>query len=123
MRKPGTDPDNVSMSDVLCDFCHREWAEEVPMVEGHHGSCICGRCVSVAYAQLVQHEGISEDAEYTCPLCLDGPEDRAALGRGDEPGWRSPVEEEAVACWRCVKMAAKTLGRDPESDWTVPGTA
>ena len=34
MRKPDTDPDNVRMTDVLCDFCLGEWTEETAMVEG-----------------------------------------------------------------------------------------
>ena len=33
MRKPGTDNDNVQMSDVLCDFCRAEWTDDLQMVE------------------------------------------------------------------------------------------
>ena len=32
MRKPGTDPENVQMTDVLCDFCRRQWTEDVAMI-------------------------------------------------------------------------------------------
>ena len=32
MRKPGTDADDVQMSDVLCDFCRRPWTMDVPMI-------------------------------------------------------------------------------------------
>ena len=46
MRKPGTNENNVEMTDVLCDFCQREWSEDIPMVEGHQGSCVCGNCLS-----------------------------------------------------------------------------
>ena len=35
MQRPGTDPENVEMSDILCDFCLRAWTKDRPMVEGH----------------------------------------------------------------------------------------
>ncbi len=120
MRKPGTDEHDVKMSDVLCDFCHREWTEDVPMIEGHRGSCLCGRCLSVACAEIVHGRG-GPDADYTCTMCLEAAGDRAALGRGGEPGWRSPLRPEAAVCRRCVELAAKALEKDPDSGWTRPG--
>ena len=69
MRQPGTDPDNVQMSDVLCDFCRREWTEDVPMIEGHQGSCICGRCLTLAYTDIVL-TGTPPSYGYRCPMCL-----------------------------------------------------
>lgn len=119
MRKPGTDPENVQMSDVLCDFCGREWAEDVAMLEGHHGSCICGPCLTTAYTDLVlEDRGVS--GGYTCAMCLEKPEDRAALDRGDEPGWRSAVRPDASACRRCIELAARTLDRDRDFAWSKP---
>ena len=120
MRKPGTDENDVRMSDVVCDFCHREWNEAVPMIEGHHGSCLCGKCLSVAYAEVVVNSQGTASDEYTCPMCLEGSTDRETLGRGGEPGWRSPVVEDAVLCRRCLEMAAKALDKDPDSDWSKP---
>ena len=46
----------MTMADFLCDFCRREWTEDSPMVEGHHGSLVCGRCLTVAYIEVVSHE-------------------------------------------------------------------
>ena len=57
MRKPGTDESNVQMSDVLCDFCGREWTEQVPMIEGHQGSCLCANCLTLAYTEVVVNGG------------------------------------------------------------------
>ena len=96
MRKPGTDETNVQMSDVLCDFCHREWTETVPMIEGHQGACLCGRCLTLAYAQVVLHGNSTAPPDYRCPMCLEQPADRETLGRADEPGWQSPLYDAAI---------------------------
>jgi hypothetical protein len=120
MRKPGTDERNVQMSDVLCDFCHREWTEDVPMIEGHRGSCVCARCLTVAYTEVVLNGRDSAPATYTCPMCLEAGPDRETLGRGGEPGWRSPVHEEAVICRRCIELAARSLEKDRDSGWKKP---
>lgn len=120
MRKPGTDPGNVRMSDVLCDFCRREWTEDVAMIEGHQGSCLCGRCLTVAYTEIVA-TGTPASYGYTCPMCLESDADRAAMDRAGEPGWRSPLYPEAVVCRRCVELAARQLERDEEHAWTRPG--
>jgi hypothetical protein len=121
MRKPGTDEDNVQMSDVLCDFCHREWTEDLPMVEGHQGAVICGNCLTIAYDEVVNRsEGTDEP--YTCVLCREGPEDRAAMDRVGEPGWLSPVSDGAAACRRCLKRSAGVLHTDPDWSWRKPKT-
>ncbi len=121
MRKPGIDEDNVQMSDVLCDFCHREWTEETPMIEGHHGSCICGRCLRVAYVTVVRDEAPTAPEDYHCTLCLEKEQDRAAQNRPNEPGWQSPMYEEAMICRRCIKLGAGVLHKDKAFDWTRPG--
>jgi hypothetical protein len=119
MRKPETDENNVQMSDVLCDFCHREWVEDEPMIEGHRGSCICGKCLTVAYRQvLLDKAGVTED--YACTMCLEARKDRAALGRSDEPGWRSPMYDDAVVCRRCIKLASGALHKNTEFNWRKP---
>ncbi len=123
MRKSGTDANNVQMSDVLCDFCQRQWTEDVPMLEGHHGSCICGKCLSVAYADVVLNGTNTAPAEYSCPMCLETTEDRAATDRDNEPGWPSPLRDEAVICKRCIELAANALTKDKESGWTKPARA
>ncbi|MHC4709973.1 MAG: hypothetical protein ACYTA3_06025 [Planctomycetota bacterium] len=93
MRKPGTDESNVQMSDVLCDFCHREWTEDVPMIEGHQGSCLCGRCLTVAYTEVVVNGHDTAPASYT---------------------------EDAVICRRCIELAARSLEKDRDSGWKKP---
>ena len=114
MRRPGCDPENVVMSDVMCDFCTREWSDALPMVEGHQGSCICGDCLATAYRALV----ISPDAAVgtdavTCSLCLE---------RRDDPTWASTPADGAAprACRRCVKQSAAVLQKDPELGWRKP---
>ncbi len=121
MRKPGTDENDVQMTDVLCDFCEREWSEDIPMMEGHEGSCVCGNCLKLAYADVVLNgHDSAPDWDWQCPLCLEKNDDRTALNRADEPGWQSPIREEAVLCRRCLKMGAGVLGKDPEMDWEKP---
>ncbi len=123
MRKPGTDPENVRMNEVLCDFCHREWTADEPMIEGHHGSCLCGRCLTVAYTEVVLNGHDTTPAEYKCPMCLEERRDREALARGGEPGWRSPLDEQAVICKRCIDLAARSLDKDKDWDWEAPKKA
>ena len=121
MHRPGTDASNVQMSDVLCDFCHRPWTEEVPFIEGHRGAVICARCLEVAFVELEAGDGPNVvTGGYTCRLSREDDRDREALRRAGEPGWRSPVDPEAVACRKVVRMAAATLQKDPDFDWRKP---
>ena len=66
MRKPDTDESNVQMSDVLCDFCSRVWTEDIAMIEGHQGSCICGNCLSLSYVDLVLNENDTSPDDWDC---------------------------------------------------------
>ncbi len=120
MRKPGIDESNVQMSDVLCDFCHRQWTEDEPMIEGHHGSCVCGKCVTLAYAQVVLNGDSTAPADFKCPMCLEATADREALERGGERGWQSPLHDEAVICERCINLAAESLHKSKDWGWTKP---
>ncbi len=120
MRKPGTDESNVQMSDVLCDFCHREWTEDIAMVEGHKGSCICGRCLTIAYTDVLLNEQNSAGETYTCVLCLESEKDRAAIKRAGESGWRSPLHTGAAICKRCIRQTAGVLSKDKDSGWKRP---
>lgn len=83
------------------------------MIEGHHGSCICGVCLRMAYASV--HLGGCDDAvagtAAKCTMCL---EERT------DPCFRSPAYPDALICLRCIKMGAKALARDPDSNWTTP---
>ena len=120
MRKPGTDENNVQMTDVLCDFCHREWDDQIPMLEGHHGSCVCGKCLSLAYREVILNKANSAPHDFKCPMCLEESADRAALERGNEPGWQSPMYPDAVICKRCIKLASGALHKDRDFDWQKP---
>jgi hypothetical protein len=121
MRKPGTNENDVQMSDVLCDFCRGEWTLDRPMIEGHHGSCICGECLSAAYA-AVELRGRGEEHRFAaCTMCLESAEARSELGRGDEPCWQRPGNAEAAICRRCIKLAAGALHKDRDVAWTKPG--
>jgi hypothetical protein len=90
------------------------------MIEGHRGSCICGRCLTVAYAAVMLQGHEPAPAEYRCPMCLEDDRDRQALGRAGEPGWPSPLDQGAVICRRCIEQGARALEREPESGWGRP---
>jgi hypothetical protein len=111
MRKPGTDPENVQMSDVICDFCHAEWTEQSPFIEGHQGSIVCGNCLTVAYTDVVLLGNNTGPAGYQCVMCLENRPD---------PAWRSPMQPEAVICKRCINLAAGTLSKDKDYAWKRP---
>jgi len=106
------DPKSRGDAFFKCDFCRCGWSEDRPMVEGHRGSLICAKCLSVAWAELVQ-EGAGEDRkpDESCRLCLE-PRDGKV--------WRSPIDEAAIVCVRCVKQSAGVLHKDKESEWTKP---
>ena len=119
MFRPGTDENNVQMSDVLCDFCHREWTEDMPFIEGHRGRTICGNCLSLGYAETVNGRAATAPAGYTCLMCREDEEDRAELDRAGERGWQSPMHDAAI-CLRCLKRAAGALHNDPDHAWRKP---
>lgn len=111
MRKPGADEENILPSDFLCDFCGSEWAEELPMVEGHKGSLICGACLREAYRQVVMLKRSNAPEGYACTLCL--------LTK-TEPAWTPSPSAPTAACQWCIERSAKLLTKDPESKWTIP---
>jgi hypothetical protein len=111
MRREGCDPDDVRMADVLCDFCGREWGDDLPMVEGHLGSCICGDCLREAYrAMMAEPPAGTEPASGACRLCREE--------RG-ERSWAGALAG-ARACRRCVRQSAAVLQRDPDLGWRKP---
>jgi hypothetical protein len=114
MRREGCDPNDVRMSDVLCDFCEREWNDSLPMVEGHLGSCICGDCLRAAYLAIgttgaVDVAGAADDAG-ACRLCREERPERMWVGA--IPG--------ACVCRRCVRQSAGVLQKDPDLGWRKP---
>lgn len=109
MRKPGIDEANAQMSDFLCDFCGSEWTEELPMVEGHKGSIICGACLREAYRRIVVQGASLAEEGYSCTLCL--------LTK-PEPAWVSASG--AVACRWCIEKSASMLVKDSDSGWQAP---
>lgn len=105
-----TDPNSVVFR---CDFCRSAWSEGLAMVEGHRGAIICGRCLSVAYAELVHlRSGRPAQPGEKCVLCLE--EERP------DPHWESPTEDGVLACRRCVKQSAGVLHKDRDMAWTKP---
>ncbi len=112
MQREGIDHENAEMGDILCDFCHKPWSMERAMVEGHRGACVCGDCLTVAYAELVLHKvGSPASPEEKCIMCRE---------ERDDPHWRSPMFDEALACRRCIKQAAGVLHKDRDIGWTKP---
>lgn len=97
-----------------CDFCHHPWAEDRPMIEGHHGSLICAHCLTVAYTAVALHDAADTPAVDHCAMCLE---------ERHQPGWRSPIADDTVICLRCIKQGATTLEKDPDSHWRKPTLA
>lgn len=112
MHRPGADPMAMEMADFLCDFCHQPWTDDRPMIEGHRGACICGPCLSIAYAELVLHKvDDPPQGDETCVLCLEP--------KPDHTHWRSPMTEK-LACVQCVKRSAGALHKDEDINWRKP---
>ncbi len=107
-----TRPDG-SLIESTCDFCGRVWDPEGAemMIEGHQGSLLCLRCLSLAYTEVVLNEGGREHQGKRCTMCL---EDRA------QPEWESPVNPECRVCLRCLKQSATALEKDADSGWQRP---
>lgn len=111
MQRPGANPDNMEISDFLCDFCMRAWDGTFAMVEGHKGSLICGECLTDAYRALVILQSPSAPAGYTCTMCLEGREQPAYVGSQNAA---------AHICLRCCKQSATRLEKDMEGEWSRP---
>lgn len=97
-----TEPDGVV---ILCDFCHRDWDGEEPMMEGHHGSIICLACL-----QHALKEKSPAPAPYRCNLCLQE--------NLQTPRWSHPDHPDDIACQDCLYQAAGTFSKSPLTDWT-----
>jgi len=113
MQREGADPENMQPADFICDFCLNTWAPDRPMVEGHRGSLICGRCLTEAYKRvMVLGIGVNVPEAVTCTTCLQ---------HKDEPHWQSDLVDAApVICQWCIKRSATMLSKDPDSGWTKP---
>lgn len=106
MLRPGADPTNVQQSDVLCNFCRRVWTDDLPLIEGHQGSIICGYCLRAACERL--DAGSLVPSHSSCTMCLE---------HRDDPAWESPDVKESVICARCINLGAKSLERDKDFNW------
>ncbi len=114
MFRPGTDETNVQYEDVLCNFCRRSWDPDDPtrpLIEGHHGSHLCGECLALAYQAVVLENKSDRVAGVACTMCLE---------ERDDECWRSPEFHDAVLCRRCVKQSATALEKDKDYQWTRP---
>ena len=116
MHRPDADPNAMLPSDILCDFCSRSWSDDMAMVEGHQGSCICGQCLTVAWHSVIEARQNdappqSEEGTWACTMCLEHRKDAA---------FRSQVREEALICRRCIGLAARALDLDPDHNWARP---
>lgn len=114
MQREGINPENVQMSDILCDFCLTPWREEGLFIEGHEGSVICGPCLKIAWLEVQDDVEVLIPVGVKCTMCL---EDRMK----DCAGWQSPVNEKAWVCKGCVELASETIEKDAETDWQRPG--
>ncbi len=112
MQRAGANPDDMQMSDFLCDFCQRAWDGTFALVEGHKGSLICGECLTSAYQSLAIDEEATAAPGYSCTMCLE---------EREQAGWQSPTHAEAVICLRCCKQGATKLEKEMEGEWKRPG--
>lgn len=112
MHRKGVNPKNVSPEDILCDYCERPaWAKGIPCVEGHHGSVICGNCLTIAWVELIKEKITPENSKTNeCSLCLT---------KISGPIWASKLTQK-IACSTCIKRAAGVLHKDPDWAWTKP---
>lgn len=112
MHRHGADPENMTAEDFLCDFCESCYAPDRPMVEGHRGSLICGRCLGTSFAALwYANSGEPAPKGEVCLLCLS---------ENGDPIWRSPVRTTSFICKRCSKQSVVMLERDADSGWKRP---
>jgi hypothetical protein len=102
------------VTESSCDFCSRVWDQEGSeiMVEGHQGSLICLKCLSMAYAAVVLHGDGKDNLGKMCVMCLE---------ERNQPEWESPVNDGKRVCLRCMKQAATALEKDAETGWKRPG--
>ena len=94
---------------VSCDFCRRDWDGQEAMVEGHHGSILCLRCLEQGLREKAVGEG-----KYGCTLCLrfNIPETLARWSHPEQSA--APV---AVVCQECLYQAAGTFSKSPHTEW------
>jgi hypothetical protein len=118
MFRPGTDERNVQYEDVLCNFCRRPWDPDDPsrpLIEGHHGSHLCGECLSLAYVAVVfdgRNDRVADPPQPgACTMCLE---------ERDDEVWQSPEFADACVCRRCVKQSATALEKDKDYTWKRP---
>jgi len=96
-----------------CDYCKMAWAADRQMIEGHRGSLICDRCLSIAYTEIVHLDsGYHPAKTEACRLCLEVERDGLH--------WQSPIDDAALACRRCIKQSAGVLHKDPDFPWKKP---
>lgn len=104
-----TNPDG-SVIESLCDFCHARF-EDTAMIEGHQGSLICLKCLTVAFMDIVHYGGGHENTGSKCTMCLE---------ERKQPEWESPMYPGAFLCLRCLKQASTALEKDSDSGWKRP---
>ncbi len=94
-----------------CDFCCRAWAEDLPMVEGHRGSLICGECLTMAFSAVNGAGAQVMGDQGSCALCLQYKSTAA---------YESPTVPGCWACQECITRSAVLMERDNEVGWTRP---
>lgn len=113
MHREGADPEQMGPEDFICDFCEHTWSEDRPMVEGHRGSLICAKCLTIAHSTvIIQKAGETPGDDDTCTMCL--------MHKHDAMHWRSPVNPDAMICEECILRAGLMFEKDPETEWSPP---
>ncbi|MEQ9455304.1 MAG: hypothetical protein RLN76_12035 [Phycisphaeraceae bacterium] len=95
---------------IACDFTGTDWDEEIPMIEGHHGSVICLEGLALAI------DGAADQAEgFSCTMCLREFEAGDKAWRQENPP--ATANPHAVICWDCIQQADRSFAKDPDVAW------
>jgi hypothetical protein len=125
MHRPGSNPEQMSETDFICDFCGSTWKPDRPMVEGHKGTLICGVCLTSACRQvLVDNAGITVPQHVACTLCLlnksgDYWQSATRVDVSESEIVIEPEPGNAVCRW-CIEKSAGMLEKDGEGGWKRP---
>lgn len=104
-----TTPEGIIIS---CDYCGVDWDQELPMIEGHHGSVLCLSCLAMSLDQLAV-----ADAPINCSLCLQEQPEGTEHWVHPKPDPSDGLNPHGVLCRSCARQAARAYHKDPDIDF------
>lgn len=97
---------------ISCDYCGTDWDEQLPMIEGHRGSVLCLVCLKQAL-----DNASPSDTEIDCALCLSASPAGTKHWQHPDPKPSPGLNQDALLCWDCIRLAAKGYHKDPDIDF------